>query len=283
MTSTTTTKAIHKHYTHAQRRTVHFQLKLARRSVLGPILFVLYTHPVSDIVSYHSLSHHSFSGDNQLYKSGSITQLPEMSHSTQSCISDVKAWLTNNQLQLNNDKTEMILIATKTVLNSDSVPQSINLEGSDIKFTNTVRNLRVCLDPTISFQQQISSVCRICYLELRRISAIRHYLSEDVTQKLLCVFVLSRLDYCNSLLAGCPKYLLSKLQKVQNNAARLIFRTTRSAHVTHVLHSLHGYLLSRGSNTNCLCFALRSFLIRLPSTFQNFFTFTLLPGSSALL
>ena len=44
-----------------------------------------------------------------------------------------------------------------------------------------------------------------------------------------------------------------------------------------------GYLLSRGSNINCFCFALESFLIRLPSTFQNFFTFTLLPGSSALL
>ncbi len=207
--------------------------------MLGPILFVLYTHPISEIVSYHSLSHHSFSDDNQLYKSGNITQLPEIIHSTQSCISDVKAWMTNNQLQLNNDKTEMILIATKTVLNSDSVPQSINLEGSDIKFANTVRNLGVCLDPTLSFQQQISSVCRICYLELRRISAIRHYLSEDVTKKLLCAFVLSRLDYCNSLLAGCPKYLLSKLQKVQNNAARLIFRTTRSAHVTPMLHSLH--------------------------------------------
>ena len=58
-------------------------------------------------------------------------------------------------------------------------------------------------------------------------------------KKLLCAFVLSRLDYCNSLLAGCPKYLLSKLQKVQNNAARLIFRTTRSAHVTPMLHFLH--------------------------------------------
>ena len=74
-----------------------------------------------------------------------------MIHSTQSCISDVKAWMTNNQLQLNNDKTEMILIATKTVLNSASVPQSINLEGSDIKFANTVRNLGVRLDPTLSF------------------------------------------------------------------------------------------------------------------------------------
>ena len=67
--------------------------------------------------SYHSLSHHSFSDDSQLYKSGNITRLPEIIRSAQSCISDVKAWMTNNELQLNNDKTEMILIATKTVLN----------------------------------------------------------------------------------------------------------------------------------------------------------------------
>ena len=91
-------------------------------------------------------------------------------------------------MQLNHDQTEMILIATKTVLNSDSVPQSINLEGSDIKSANTVCNLGVCLDPTLSFQQQISSVCRNCYLELRRISAVRHYLSEDITKKtVVCV------------------------------------------------------------------------------------------------
>ena len=43
-----------------------------------------------------------------------------------------------------------------------------------------------------------------------------------------------------------------------------------------------GYLLSRGSNRSCLCFALSSFLIRIPPTFQNFFIFTLLPDRSAL-
>ena len=59
--------------------------------------------------------------------------------------------MTNNQMQLNNNKTEMILIASKTILNSDSVPQSINLEGSDIKLANAVRNLGIWLDPTISF------------------------------------------------------------------------------------------------------------------------------------
>ena len=126
----------------------------------------------------------------------------------------------------------------KTSFNSDSVPQSINLEGSDIQRASTNRKLGVCVDPTLSFQQQISA-CRIYYLELRRISAIRHYLSEDVTKILLCAFILSRLDYCNSLLAGCPKYLLSKLRKVQNNAARLIFKTSRCAHVTPILHYLY--------------------------------------------
>ena len=59
----------------------------------------------------------------------------------------------------------------------------------------------------------------ICYLELHWISAICNYLSEDVTKKLLYVFVLSRLDYYNLLLVGCPKYRISKLQKLQNNAA----------------------------------------------------------------
>ena len=133
----------------------------------------------------------------------------------------------------------MILISPKKFLHSDSIPQSVSLEGCDISLSSAVRNLGVILDQTLSFNQHISSVCRTCYLELRRISSIRHYLSEDATKTLICSFVLSRLDYCNSLLAGCPKHLLSRLQKVQNNAARLIFRTSRSAHVTPLLDSLH--------------------------------------------
>ena len=77
---------------------------------------------------------------------------------------------------------------------------------------------------------------------------------------LLCAFVLSRRDYCNSLLAGCPKYFLSKLQKVENNAARLIFRTTRSAHVTPILHSLHWLPIEQRIEykSSLLCFKISS-------------------------
>ena len=66
-----------------------------------------------------------------------------------------------------------------------------------------------------------------------------HYLSEDTSKTLISAFVLSRIDYCNFLLAGCPKQLIHKLQKVQNNAARLICRTPKFDHVSPVLHTLH--------------------------------------------
>ena len=128
---------------------------------------------------------------------------------------------TNNKLKLNEDETEMILVTPKRT-RSNSLPLTIGL--NEITPAETVRNLNVHLDEHLSFQQHISFVCRTCYLELRRISSIRHCLSEDATKTLVCSFLLSRLDYCNSLLAGCPKHLVSRLQKVQNNADRLIFR-----------------------------------------------------------
>ena len=82
----------------------------------------------------------------------------------------------------------MILIASKTIPNSDSLLQSINLEGSDIKHVNTVRNLGVCLDSTLSFRKAHSSICRISYMKIRQISAICHYLTEDVPPKtIVCI------------------------------------------------------------------------------------------------
>ena len=147
----------------------------------------------------------------------------------------------------------MIPIATKTVLNSDSVPQSINLEGSDIKLANIVHNLGVCLDPTLSCNSK-SPPC-VVYAIWKFVGLIQYAtICPKRSPKELLFF---QGFYCNSLLGGCPRYLLSKFQKVQNNAARLIFRTSRSAHVLLCFILFTGYLLSRGSNTNCFCFALR--------------------------
>ena len=145
----------------------------------------------------------------------------------------------NNKLQLNPDKTEMILITSKHNQKSLSLPFSVDLNGTSIHLSSTVRNLSVALSQNRSFHQRVSCTCQICYLELRRISTIHHYLSQNALKTLISAFVLSRIDYCNSLLAGCPKQLIHKLQKVQNNAARLICRTPKFDHISPVLHTLH--------------------------------------------
>ena len=84
----------------------------------------------------------------------------------------------------------------------------------------------------------VSNLVRWANFELRRISSIRQLLSTDAAKTLVSAFVLSRLDYCNSLLFGCPQYLLNKLQEAQNNAARLVLRVSKTDHISH-LASLH--------------------------------------------
>ena len=143
----------------------------------------------------------------------------------------------NNKLQLNPDKTEMNLITSKHNQKSLFFPFSVILNGTSIHLSSTVRNLGVTLDQNLSFQQHVSRTCQICHFELRRINFVRHYLSQDALKTLISAFVLSRINYCNSLLAGCPKQLIHKLQTVQNNAARLICRTPKFDHVSPVLHS----------------------------------------------
>ena len=91
----------------------------------------------------------------------------------------------------------------------------------------------------MSLESHISHTCRTAYISIRQISTIRKYLTTQATKTLVCAFVLSRLDYCNALLSGCPQYLLQKLQKVQNSAARLILKAKKYDHAKPLLHKLH--------------------------------------------
>ena len=100
------------------------------------------------------------------------------------------------------------------------------------------------------------------------------------------MFGLSRLDYCNSLLllwwaVQSISFLNSKRYRTMLQDSFSEQPDLPTSHLCFILFT--GYLLRGGLNTSCLCFALISFLIRHTSTFQNFFTFTLLSGSSALL
>ena len=77
-----------------------------------------------------------------------------------------------------------------------------------------------------------------CFYQLRCIRQVRNSVSQAVIKQLVHSFVISRLDYCNSVLAGLPNYLITQLQRVQNAAARLVLGLRPSDHVTPALRKL---------------------------------------------
>ena len=73
-------------------------------------------------------------------------------------------------------------------------------------------------------------MCKSCYFQLKQIRQIRRYLDIDSAKTLVTSFVLSRIDYCNSILANAPKYQTDQMQLVLNAAARLVLEVGRMNH-----------------------------------------------------
>ena len=86
-------------------------------SVLGPILYVLYTSPLGDIVKSHGLSCHFYADDIQLYCSFKLHDQVASVQVIESCLNDVDAWMLANMLKLNRDKTELLVIGPKHKVN----------------------------------------------------------------------------------------------------------------------------------------------------------------------
>ena len=140
-----------------------------------------------------------------------------------SSIEEVGVWTIGNKLKMNNDKTELITTGSKSKLKQVST-NSMVFQDCEIEFSESERNLGVFLDESLSMEMQVNRLCKVICFHLRKISEIRSFLNVDPADTLAVAFILSRLDYCNSLLVGLPDHKLAKLQRMQNSAARLVLR-----------------------------------------------------------
>ena len=104
--------------------------------------------------------------------------------------------------------------------------------------------------------EHVSTIAQTCYSELHRLASVRRFLTSTATATLVSAFVLSRIDYCNSLLFGSSLDVTSHLQRIQNYAARVIFRLPMSSSITIHLRSLHWLPVKVRSTYKiaCLCY-----------------------------
>ena len=104
---------------------------------------------------------------------------------------DMRRWMAENMPNLNDDKTEYIVIVSRHMLRQ--VPEallSISVGEKTINATPAARNIGAVVNSVLSMEQHVTSVCRACYVGLRDVTKTRPYLTEETTKKLIIAFVI---------------------------------------------------------------------------------------------
>ena len=129
--------------------------------------------------------------------------------------------MTKNKLKLNEQKTEVLLFGPSS--RRGSVPvDCLSVSEASILFSNVVKTLAVTLDAELSMEQHVSAV-------VRSLSKVRPYITYKAASNIAVCLILSKLDYCNSLLSGLPQKQIKRLQAVQNAAARTVMKCKKTA------------------------------------------------------
>ena len=209
-------------------------------SVAGPGTFPAYTQPVGNIARSHGVNLHLYADDTQLYVGCHLPNQEMTKQRMETCVSEVREWMANNMLKLNDSKTEYMIIGSRhTIGKIPDIMKSIEIGKDNIAMTSSARNIGVLMDSTLCMEAQVSSICRGCYLGIRDISRIRRYLTEDATTHLIIAYVMSKLDCNNALLYKIRQALTTKLQVVQNNAARVIAKKKSYQSIREKRKDLH--------------------------------------------
>ena len=113
-------------------------------SALGPVLFIMYTKPLSDLIAKHPVKHQSFADDTQLNTSFDSCNIDSAIEIIQHCTNDIQSWMVQNKLQLNEGKSEALHVSTSS--SDKDLPTSIQKGSRVVPFVKSVRNLGVILD-----------------------------------------------------------------------------------------------------------------------------------------
>ena len=169
-------------------------------SVLGPVLFNLYIRSIYNCVKKLNFTIFGYADDHQILKSfKAASQCRILSEELSNCFIAIKKWMNQYYLQLNDQKTQIIVFGPPNVLRNINI-NGVNISsGTTIRFVSTVKNLGVHMDSCLTMENQVVELKKKSFRTIRNICKIRFLLSEDQLKVIVNSLTISCLDYCNGL------------------------------------------------------------------------------------
>ena len=212
-------------------------------SILGAFLFIAYASTLDQVIDPSQLELNGFADDHSVRSSFKPSKLDHTNeHQTiaiiEKSMQDIKVWMDQVRLKMNNSKTEFIYFGWPSQLEK-CITRKIDVNGEEIARADHTRYLGAYLNQKLDFKQHIQAKSRAAILNVLRIKAARKYLTRSACNKLMVSLVLSHLDYTNSLLGGLPKASIAQLQRIQNIAARIVLNKGKYDSATSCLEQPH--------------------------------------------
>ena len=202
-------------------------------SILGPALFNIYLNDLPTIPRFSSLE--SYVDDSKLYLSFPVRDLNTIVQQINEDLSLIASWCCHNHLLINPDKTKLLVMGTRQML--QTLPD-FSLLGKEIAPTASARDLGVQVDATLSYNEHVTNITSTCMASLCQINRIKHLLDSRTLENVITSLVFSKLYFCSTVWANTSKTNVRKLQKIQNFAARILTGTRKYEHITPVLNNL---------------------------------------------
>jgi Reverse transcriptase (RNA-dependent DNA polymerase) len=211
-------------------------------SVLGPLLFSIYTSPTVHICSTYPVNQRQYADDTQLFIALSPSNFTSLISNLENCLSSLPSWFHPYSLALNHEKSDNILFGIHQRAHCYTDFTTVNVAGAVIPLADRVKILGITLDTKLTMDDHVAAVCKAALYHIRALQHIRPAITDDVAKTAACSIVGARLDYANSVLYGVSQKNILRHQRIQNILARVVAgpsTTSADSSSSYLLYHLH--------------------------------------------